>query len=353
MIILGFWGNALPSVHAYPHPEIICPQVGALPSHAFTSPRSSSESEATFISRQRHCGRPLDFDSQTITRTTHTAAMMELPMAMPGTFSFDSEDDFGRRVAKPSFHIPPSPASSVLSRSISRNLSNSSLHCRKRPRIDASNDSGATPRGFRRNDISTTSFSFDAPSPAPLVNTEYRIAGGLDTPTAELVRQEEQAQLDFEQDLRPSRYTFAPHQQAQDYFPQTPVSTKFESRKRKLPISPKSPKSGWGRTVWTFTGGMAGKVIDFCWNTAFHGFHAGAGQGYHMQIDTPTVTAQHNTELRGNEDVFDADYRGRGSTPIPGNSLKKPSLKTTCQDHKPINRVKHPHSTIAPGPDPL
>ena len=66
--------------------------------------------------------------------------------------------------------------------------------------------------------------------------------------------------------------------------------------------------------MWDITG----KVINFCWSTAFHGFHAGGGRGYNMQLDTPTVTAADMGYLDTTEDVFDAHYRGRGTTPIPG-----------------------------------
>ena len=238
---------------------------------------------------------------------------------MPGAFSFDCETEFSKPVARPSFYIPPSPsASSVLSSSITRTLSNPNLHCRKRPRIDSSRDSQRTPRGPRRTDTFTSTFSFGAPSPAPLVNVEYRLAGGLDTPTAEKLRHEEQAQYDFEQDLRPNRYTFPAQQPDNGYFPQTPSSADLASRKRLFPSSPSQARTGLVHTVWAFTGGVAGKVINFCWNTAFHGFHAGGGQGYHMQTGTPMVVSGAEVEVKRNDDVFDTEYQGRGLTPIPG-----------------------------------
>ena len=239
-------------------------------------------------------------------------------MSMTGAFSFDTESGFSIPVARPSFYIPPSPsASSVLSSSVSRTFSNSNLQCRKRPRLDRSHDSVATPR-LQRNGTFTSTYSFDAPSPATFVNTDYRLAGGLDTPTAEKLREEEQTPLEFEKDLRPNRYTLPAQPIDDGYFPQTPSSAKLASKKRLFSSSPRRIRSGLVHTVWTFTGDVAGKVINFCWNTAFHGFHAGGGRGYHLCLGTPTVTSGLELEPKGEEDVFDAEYRGRGSTPIPG-----------------------------------
>ncbi|KAI9878861.1 MAG: hypothetical protein M1823_006902, partial [Watsoniomyces obsoletus] len=240
---------------------------------------------------------------------------------MPGAYSLDVDLDFSRPVAKPSFYIPPSPsASSVLSSSVSKTLSSSNLHCRKRPRIASPGDSTATPKRIHSANAftSTSTFNSDAPSPAPLVNTDYRIAGGLDTSTAERGRQEDQAQFEFEQDLRPTRYGGPTRSHIDGYFPQTPASATLGSRKRSYSRLPRQSRPGWGHTVWTLTGGVAGKVFNFCWNSAFNGFHAGGGQGYHMQIDTPTVTADTGMEIDGPYDVFDKGYRARGSTPVPG-----------------------------------
>lgn len=244
--------------------------------------------------------------------------MTESTMTMPGAFSCDTGCDFSRPVAIPSFYIPPSPsASSVLSSSISRTFSNPNLQCHKRPRLDPSRESLATPR-LQRHGTFTSTYSFDAPSPATLVNTDYRIAGRPNTSTAEKLREEEQTPLEFEKDLRPNRYTLPTQPINDGYFPQTPSSTTLMSRKRQCSSSPRRTRSGLVHTVWTFTGDVAGKVFNFCWNTAFHGFHAGGGRGYHLCLGTPTVTSGLELEPKGEEDVFDAEYRRRGSTPIPG-----------------------------------
>ena len=129
------------------------------------------------------------------------------------------------------------------------------------------------------------------------------------------MRSEDQNDFEHEKDYRLNRYNRQSCPTTDSYFPESPGSNDAQSRKRRLSSS---PTTGWSKAVWDLTGGVAGKVINFCWNTAFHGFHAGGGRGFHMQSDTPTVTAADMGYIDTTEDVFDAQYRGRGLTPIPG-----------------------------------
>jgi hypothetical protein len=246
---------------------------------------------------------------------------MKSQMTVPSAFAQDYDGEIDHHIAKPTFHIPPSPsASSILSNAISRNPFSSNLHCRKRARVEACESNATTPRGFRRNDALSPTDAFDIPSPAPLVNMDYRIAGGIDISTSEQLRYEDQDLAEFRQDLRPNRHIPSADQLQNGYFPYTPTDTALSTKRRFS--APTQQSHGWGQavssTVWALTGGVAGKVFNFCWNTAFRGFHAGDGQGYDMQIDSPTVTAHHNMQFKGSQDVFHAEYRGRGSTPIPG-----------------------------------
>jgi hypothetical protein len=81
---------------------------------------------------------------------------------------------------------------------------------------------------------------------------------------------------------------------------------------------------GWGKTVWAFTGGFAGKVINFCWNTTFSGFYAGGGGGYNLDTGTPGLTSSTWTEVDSKDDVFDNSNGAasrrieRETTPLPG-----------------------------------
>lgn len=70
--------------------------------------------------------------------------------------------------------------------------------------------------------------------------------------------------------------------------------------------------------MWQYTGGMAGKAINFCWTVAFNGFHAGEGRGYAMDVGTPVVMPGDPTDLSSSRDVFDDNYQGGCGTPVPG-----------------------------------
>ena len=208
--------------------------------------------------------------------------------------------------ARASFFLPPSPsASSVLSQSPRWQ----SKDVRKRPRLDTRRDTN-TPRATRPNLTSAGSYGFDAPSPAPLVSTDYIFAGG--TPSTS--RYDNNSAYDFEQDLRPTRYAQPGTRNSYSTTPFTPQSIERGGKRRRL----STQQNGWGRTVWNLAGGIAGKAINFCWTAAFNGFHAGGGQGYDMAVDTPVVVADDPADISRSRDVFDEQYREDRSTPVPG-----------------------------------
>lgn len=222
--------------------------------------------------------------------------------SMPGAFLDHETTRFDHLTARPSFFLPPSPsASSVLSQSV--RSSSPTKDTRKRPKVNTRTNSNA-PRSTRASLPSTTSYSYDAPSPAPLVRTDYIFAGG--TPSTDRYTAEDAS---YVQDLRPNRYM----SEHAGYFPQTP-QTEQGGKRRRL----STPRGGWGRTVWNLTGGMAGKAINYCWTVAFQGFHAGQGQGYDMGLETPVIVPDNPYEVSARRDVFDDEYEGSRSTPVPG-----------------------------------
>ncbi|RMZ85088.1 hypothetical protein DV738_g104, partial [Chaetothyriales sp. CBS 135597] len=170
----------------------------------------------------------------------------------------------------------------------------------------------------------------EPPSPVPLVNTDYRIAGGLDTPRAEGADRDE-PNWELENDLRVNRFTHPPSPPPDSVFPRTPQHPGDTGDGDGSGRPAQASTSGWGHTLWSLTGSVAGKLINLCWTTAFSGFHAGGGRGYHMQLDTPTVTAAEPSWPDLADDVFDSNFsrRGRGSTPIPGEFPEDDSV----QDH--------------------
>lgn len=254
---------------------------------------------------------------------------MATTFTMPGSFLPDHESTrLEFPIARPSFYIAPSPStSSILShtvRSASRTAS-PAKDSRKRSRGGVQQFSD-TPRASRSTLPSASSYSLDAPSPAPLINTEYVFAGGA--PSADRYTVDDDTRLDYEKDLRPGRFARMNSGQSASYFPRTPRSESGGKRRR---LS--TPGGGWGNTVWRYTGGMAGKAINFCWTVAFNGFHAGEGRGYNMDdVGTPVVVPGDPSDLSSTKDVFDDNYRGSCGTPLPGSF---PSDESVCTIRRP------------------
>lgn len=73
-------------------------------------------------------------------------------------------------------------------------------------------------------------------SPAALVNTKYRIAGGLDTPSRMMLDADDRAEEDMQElDYRPNRQTITSRRGSTSCFPQTPalgISLGISTRKR-------------------------------------------------------------------------------------------------------------------------
>ncbi|KAI1618880.1 hypothetical protein EDD36DRAFT_460518 [Exophiala viscosa] len=257
--------------------------------------------------------------------------IMDSPGSLPG--SLFSNDTFRCSHFNSSLFVPPTNDSTSSPLVPSRTLS------RKRPRLDRP----------RRTNTSTsetqTPSCRDALSPPPFVNTNYRIAGGLDTPTALNFQKEEDAQqYDFEVDCRPNRY--AQQQNTTSYFPTDFPYTPSEEHTHSKRRSSRSPQDkGWGKTVWALTGGVAGKVFNFCWNTTFKGFSAGGGNRYQF-AGTPDITKSSGVWTENEkEDVFHDDYQHAGHrprrhqrahTPIPGgfpeDEARRPGQIRTTSD---------------------
>ncbi|PGG97485.1 hypothetical protein GX51_07297 [Blastomyces parvus] len=191
-------------------------------------------------------------------------------------------------------------------------------------------------------------------SPMPLVNTDYRFAGGADfpsfTPGFEKPCYEENGP---EVDYRPNRYRELMHtpMDSPSIGSLSPVvgggggregngnSRKRGRRESLLSERPHSDNNtnnsnggGWGSTVVKIVGGVAGKVWDFCWSGPFRGFYAGGGKGYHMEsepeqppppLPTPSqVVEEPNAWQKACEkdDVFSSsgDRRDGGIATVPG-----------------------------------
>lgn len=237
--------------------------------------------------------------------------------------------------ARPPLFLPPtSPsATSSLSNANSTSLrivSNSDYLGRKRVRRNEhSLEPSRTPRLTRPcKKVQSTPAQSSAiyknvpESPAGFVNTRYFIAGGLDTPSAARLDAEERHEQDMrELDYRPNRTTFTAIQNSADHLPRTPAvgdNYGYVGRKR----AHSSDQPGWSKVVVNLVGDVAGKVFNFCWNSAFRGFQAGGGQAYRTDSDTPEVIDRSTwMEIGEKDDVFNKHYQAQHYhqlTPVPG-----------------------------------
>ncbi|KAL1956115.1 hypothetical protein VTO42DRAFT_7634 [Malbranchea cinnamomea] len=141
-------------------------------------------------------------------------------------------------------------------------------------------------------------------SPAPLVNTQYRLAGGIETPhaTSGLATFSRYDDLNSigngpEVDYRPSRYNQSGHSDATGTREGNPKKRgrRPSTSESDIPFSEKQSSStpsskSWGQTVLN----LVNKVWDFCWSGPFRGFYAGGGKGY--DINPGTTTASQSAE---------------------------------------------------------
>ncbi|EER22868.1 hypothetical protein CPC735_021670 [Coccidioides posadasii C735 delta SOWgp] len=218
---------------------------------------------------------------------------LESPMA--GDFFLDSPvppklDLTGAR--SQFYRSPRTPsATSSLSRSVT---SSGHPNSRKRARYGYNDfDSHHTSSSLAWGGDLSTQFT-DPTSPAPLANTDYRLAGGgleahkvpLASAGTALELEDNGAELDY----RPSRYSTYPLTTGEGNKRKRERPTSAGNDTEEIDDSSVSTSFGWGRAVMNLVGGVAGKVWDFCWSGAFRGFYAGGGRGYDM--NAPAVTAE-------------------------------------------------------------
>ncbi|KAI9843423.1 MAG: hypothetical protein M1838_002629 [Thelocarpon superellum] len=221
-------------------------------------------------------------------------------------------------------HTPSASASSSLHRSTGS--LDGDCFCptnrggRKRARADEMN-ANATPASLGGSPWADTVPSIvgsaEPCSPLPFVNTRYRLAGGLDTPTARLA-----APLDHKDfadgDGDGMRLDEDDAQRVLD--PGHALARPGNGRGRGMGMgmgdqSATPSQSGWSAALFGVVGGVAARVWQFWQTSASHGFSAGAGPGYDVRPGTTAGESQtwSRVERPHKEDVFQRD-----STPVPG-----------------------------------
>ena len=153
---------------------------------------------------------------------------------------------------------------------------------RKRPRYDRT-DSVAYSSG--------TPYSMDNLSPAPLTNAQYRLADGLDTPTAATSQLSLGDTSTPDASFRRGR-SYGHDYEQKDYFHSFAGEniTKMPGKDRngRAPLTAQDGKAAtasWGSMVFN----LAGRMWHFCTGN-FRGFQAGGGQGYSLETSKPIPT---------------------------------------------------------------
>ncbi|KAJ9313442.1 hypothetical protein DTO271D3_6305 [Paecilomyces variotii] len=224
---------------------------------------------------------------------------------IPGSFFVDTPVGPKLDLAGAHSQLFQTPISPSASSSLYRSISNS----RKRQRCSY------VETQVSRESRSLWDSQSELVSPAPLVSTDYYLAGGGEPKETIFEKHETAAELDY----RPNRYrdhTLSPDGNVAS-LPSADGTNRKRERSSSPSASPKASSTGWGRAVFSMVGGVAGKVWDFCWSGAFRGFYAGGGQGYKMTVTTTPEPEQSTWQTVSHpDDVFASETRVE--TPLPG-----------------------------------
>ena len=152
-------------------------------------------------------------------------------------------------------------------------------------------------------------------SPAPFVNTRYRLAGGLDTPSTAVASSYNDTEGTPDLIFRRGGQSHGSTQPPDDYFGQMPRGLDRESNGRSRVYKSKTESEGWGRIMASVVSGVAGKVWEFCKAGAFQGFHAGGSKG-----TTPSLYDVRTAQSSIWQDVPDGFHDSNSTSGCPANA---------------------------------
>lgn len=245
--------------------------------------------------------------------------MASIHTVIPGSFSFDTilppKLDINVGATSHFFQSPKTPsASSSLYKSTTSLPVQDVISSTSRKRLwhDSHLSDQATP--FKAQSHASPSMPSYTPSalespsslsPAPFVNTQYRLAGGLDTPTARLTMDEGEGEYQASPDLLLRGRGFRGFDLASDsYFPQAASGLPRESNGRPRQSASPNIQDGLSKAVYGMVS-VAGKMWNFC--TTFKGFYAGGGRGYKLKGKENVNCDQSMWQDAECDDVFQSD----------------------------------------------
>ncbi|KAI4133376.1 MAG: hypothetical protein LQ338_000276 [Usnochroma carphineum] len=249
--------------------------------------------------------------------TAHTSVAVSSDIALPPKLDINVG-------AKSYFFQPPASSAAETLHQSSTSIQSHDLTpniCRKRSRHQYSLSDSATPCSVPNRSWIVPSGSSTplVASPAPFVNTQYRLAGGLDTPTSALATSLDLNNGDGSSPnmmLRRGSRSKSRGISREDYFGRIPTALPREANGRPRIRNQYSSRHGWEGTVYSILG-AAGRVWDFCKASAFRGFYAGRDPGYAMEPPA-NPAAEGNLQWHDlDEKEFEFDVSG-GRNAIPG-----------------------------------
>ncbi|KAB8292502.1 hypothetical protein EYC80_008213 [Monilinia laxa] len=176
-------------------------------------------------------------------------------------------------------------------------------------------------------------------SPMPFVNTKYRLAGGLDTPQADIQNRElggesDYGDIKYRRELSDVKESFEVDGEGQLY--------RDENGRARIRGNPKGNDSGgWIKPALNVVGGVVGKVWEFCkMGVAFKGFQAGGGNGYVFGTTTPIAPVAMD---ESKENMWE-DEKSPG-TPVPGGASMGGMVENYMDQH-----YIEPQDTTPPRP---
>ena len=134
-------------------------------------------------------------------------------------------------------------------------------------------------------------------SPPPLTNMQYRLAGGLDTPTAISSQYSVHDTATPDVAFRRGR-PYISRERNDYYFHEAGrnsiggIPGKDGNGRAPRPANKPSSQTSWGSLI----SGLAGKVFEFCTAGTFQGFFSGGGQGYTIEVahaSSPITSPKH------------------------------------------------------------
>ncbi|MCJ1284580.1 hypothetical protein MMC26_003913 [Xylographa opegraphella] len=225
----------------------------------------------------------------------------------------------------------PSTAQSLHYSSAESNRYSDDAVARKRPRNDSLQSDQSTPYSSTTGAWSnipsgppSAIYASGIISPPPFVNTRYKLAGGLDTPSAALASGFDPSASTPDLAFRRGGRNYGSRHTPEDYFGDTSSALARERNGRSRTQFESRPSDGWGKAVVSAVSGVAGKVWEFCKAGAFHGFYAGGSHGQSSQPSSSCSQTIQTTQSSIWQDlspstshIFDATSHSH-TTSLPG-----------------------------------